>query len=192
MNILLVDNNTKHKNALLTALKGHDVETVFYHPGLNIREEDKDLVILSGGGGEGREIDDKSPMGDLWYKDEIEFVQRSTKPIIGICMGFEIICRAFGNKVEEMDDVIKGFKELKAGGRDSLVVNRELIRQFESHKWHVASIEGNDFKVLARSPTGIEMIKHKSPKKSIIATQFHPEIPGGSIKLNQLVASVAH
>lgn len=190
MRILLVDNNTKHKKSLLDSLHGHEVETVFYHPGLKINDANKDLIILSGGGGEGREIDDKSPMGDLWYKDEIEFVQRSTKPIIGICMGFEIICRAFGNKVQEMDELVEGFRHLKAGGRDSLVVNREQIRQFEAHKWHVERLEGKDFKVLARSATGVEMIKHHNSKKPIIATQFHPEIPGGSISLAKLVSCI--
>jgi carbamoylphosphate synthase small subunit len=40
--------------------------------------------------------------------------------------------------------------------------------------------------VLAHSVTGIEMIKHRS--RPIIATQFHPEVEGGTLKLQQLLS----
>jgi anthranilate/para-aminobenzoate synthase component II len=189
MQILLVDNNTKHKKALLTSLNGHDIETVFYHPGLNIRDDNKDLIILSGGGGEGFEINDSSPSGDLWYRDEMEYVLRSTKPIVGICMGFEVICRAYGDNVVELGETVQGFKQIQTTNIGKKQIGKSKIKQYEAHKFGVKKLKNKQFDVLAESNTGIEVIRHK--KRPILATQFHPEIRGGSLKLEQLVKSMA-
>lgn len=51
MKILLINNHTVHLESLTQALAGQDVETQLYQPGLDFHYEDKDLVILSGGGG---------------------------------------------------------------------------------------------------------------------------------------------
>ena len=188
MNILLLNNNTKHKDALLTALNGHNIETVFYHPGLKINDQNKDLVVLSGGGGEGNEINDAGPSGDLWYQDEMEYVLSSNKPIIGICMGFEVICRAYGDKVVELDETIQGFKQLKTTDIGKKQIGKSKIKQYEAHKFAVKTLKSKEFDVLAESSAGVEVIRHKT--KPIFATQFHPEISGGSIKLSQLLKSL--
>lgn len=188
MKILLVDNNTKHKNALLEALAGHEVEVVFYNPLLKFNYQAKDLVILSGGGGEGNEIDDLGPNGDPWYKNEMKFIRECNKPIVGICMGFEIICRAYGEKVEEMEEIIKGFKKLVVTEDGIELLPGQRLKQYEAHKWRVQKVSKNDFDILAESETGIEMIKHR--RKPIIATQFHPEVKGGTIKLQDLISAV--
>lgn len=191
MRILLVDNNTVHKEALKKSLSGHKVQTQFYHPGLKINDSDFDLVILSGGGGEGNEIDDIGPTGDLWYKDEMSYVKLAKKPIIGICMGFEVICRAYGEKVEEMSDTVQGFKQLNTAGRVKSL-RKSKIKQYEAHKWRVKAVREDVFDVMAFSDTGVEMISYKNKDRpKIIATQFHPEIPGGSISLKQLVNNLA-
>jgi hypothetical protein len=59
MKILLINNNTIHLDALEQSLTGHEIEIQKYQPGLEFHDTDKDLVILSGGGGEGLEIEDK-------------------------------------------------------------------------------------------------------------------------------------
>ena len=187
MRILLIDNNTVHKQALKKSLVGHEVETLFYHPGLKINDADRDLVILSGGGGEGNEINDVSPAGDLWYKDEMKYVLEAKAPIIGICMGFEVICRAFGEKVDEMYDTVQGFRQLRTHGR-GITVQRGKIKQYEAHKWRVQKVDNDKFDILAYSDDGVEMVAYKKKDRpAIIATQFHPEIEGGSIKLRQIV-----
>ncbi|MBI4033857.1 gamma-glutamyl-gamma-aminobutyrate hydrolase family protein [Candidatus Saccharibacteria bacterium] len=186
MRILLIDNHTEHKRALVEALAGHEVEVQQYHPGLNFQVDGKDLVILSGGGGEGFEIDDTDRRGKLWYEDEINFVRACPKPLLGICMGFEIICRAHGSKVEEMTEVINGPAYLKLTRSGRKLLPHRKIHQYEAHKWRVKK-SPKGFKPLAKSPTGIEIIKHK--KRPIIATQFHPEL-GGTLNLHQLVKAV--
>ncbi|MBI2285400.1 gamma-glutamyl-gamma-aminobutyrate hydrolase family protein [Candidatus Saccharibacteria bacterium] len=183
MRILLIDNHTEHKRSLHEALKGHKVEVQTYRPGLKFNTEGKDLVILSGGGGEGREIDDSIKAGHLWYEDELSFVKSCDKPILGICMGFEVICRAYGSKVEEMSKEVRGPAHLKVTRNGRKLLDHKKIHQYEAHKWRVKKTP-KGFKALAKSSTGVEIIKHK--KKPILATQFHPEL-GGTTKLNGLI-----
>jgi para-aminobenzoate synthetase len=184
MNILLIDNHTEHKKALELALTGHNVEVQKYRPGLDFHTSGKDLVILSGGGGEGREIYDVHKAGHLWYEDELEFVKNCDKPLLGICMGFEIICRAYGCSVEEMSTVVEGATDLKVTRKGKKALSQKSIRQHEAHKWRVKKAP-REFKVLAKSSTGIEIIQHK--KRPIIATQFHPE-KSGTLNISKLAS----
>lgn len=185
MKILLIDNHTDYLHNVQTALAGHDVEVQEYKPGLNFNDEGKDLIVLSGGGGEGYELKDKRH-GKLWYQDEMEFVLACDKPIFGICMGFEVISAAFGSKVGHIGRLVKGFKPVKASplGKNSLPQTE--LSQFEWHRYSVKDVPAKYFEVLAHSSTGIEMIKHRS--RPIIATQFHPEVQGGTLRLQQLLA----
>src|SRR4051794_34563457 len=113
MKILLVNNNTVHLKKLNQALAGNQVEMQIYKPGLDFHYEGKDLIILSGGGGEGLEISDEYTAGHLWYEDQMKFILSCKKPIIGICMGFEVIARAFGQSVPKMPGLLQGKAELK-------------------------------------------------------------------------------
>ncbi|HEX5394831.1 MAG TPA: gamma-glutamyl-gamma-aminobutyrate hydrolase family protein [Candidatus Saccharimonadales bacterium] len=186
MKILLIDNRTEHKMALEKALAGHELEIQKYRPGIKFHTDGKDLVILSGGGGEGREINDTHKAGHLWYEDELEFVKNCDKPLLGICMGFEIICRAYGSEVNEMPDVLKGPAKLKVTRKGKKYFGTAAISQYEAHKWSVKKTP-KGFKKLAKSSSGVEVIKHK--KRPIIATQFHPEM-GGTLELNQLITAL--
>jgi len=69
MKILLINNHTDYLSNVEKALAGHDVEVQIYQPGLKFNDQGKDLVVLSGGGGEGYELKDKRH-GKLWYEDD--------------------------------------------------------------------------------------------------------------------------
>jgi GMP synthase-like glutamine amidotransferase len=185
MKILLVDNHTDYLHNVKTALNGHDVEVQEYKPGLEFHDKGKDLVILSGGGGEGFELKDKF-RGKLWYEDEMNFVLTSDKPIIGICMGFEVISAAFGSKVEHVGKLVKGFKNAKTTPIGEKKLAQPALKQFEWHRYGVQQVSSKHFEVLAHSATGIEMIKHH--KRPIVATQFHPEVEGGTLKLQHILS----
>ncbi len=191
MKILLVNNYQKANEtatfeALKLSLAGHQVEFQRYKPGLQFADADKDLVILSGGGGEGSEINDTYSQDKLWYEDQINFILSTKKPLVGVCMGFEVIASAYGSKVFEMDDYIRGFKRSKTTNKGLQQFNKKTLTQYESHKWYVPSVSSKHFEVLAESVSGVEAIKHKT--RALIATQFHPE-KGGTLSLNQLISS---
>jgi GMP synthase-like glutamine amidotransferase len=188
MKILLVNNNTLHLDELLNALDGHEVEVQEYKPGIWFHDVGKDLVILSGGGGEGKEMHDYHMPHQLWYEDEIRFIKATSKPIIGICMGFEIIATAFGAKVVPMHKGIAKFANSKRTLKGRKIIPKKKLWQLEAHDWCVDRVPRRSFDVLAKSSRGVEVVKHK--KRSIIATQFHPEVPGGSLELADLIRSI--
>jgi anthranilate/para-aminobenzoate synthase component II len=190
MKILLINNyqqnnETATYEALKLALAGHEVKIQRYKPGLRFDDAGKDLVILSGGGGEGSEINDQYSKDKLWYEDQINYILSSQKPILGICMGFEVIARAYGSKVIEMKDYITGFRRVVSTKRGIESFNKKLLTQYENHIWHVPQVPSKYFEVLADSATGVEIIKHKT--RPIFATQFHPE-KGGTLSLPQLLS----
>lgn len=176
MKILLINNSTKHIEYLSDALAGHEIEVVEYRPGVKFNQADKDLIVLSGGGGEGKEANDVHRSGVLWYKDEMELVRSTDKPVLGICMGFEVICQAYGSKVKMMPSKVRGRKTTTFGSKK--------IQQVNIHDWHIDEVQPEHLEVLGYSDTGIEVVRHRF--KKIFATQFHPEL-GGSLLISDFI-----
>lgn len=185
MKILLVDNHTQHMKNLMESLAGHIVQIQKYEPGVKLNWQGKDLVILSGGGGEGQEICDEHKPGHLWYEDELKLVRNCKVPIIGICMGFEVIARAYGAEVTQAPSLIKGFQEVRATDLGARIFGYDKLRQFESHEWCVQKPSKN-LKILAHSKTGIEAFVVEDKKSPKYAFQFHPE-KGGTLNLKNLL-----
>lgn len=184
MKILLVDNHTDYLHNFSELFSWHQVEVQEYRPGLEFHADDKDLIILSGGGGEGYELKDRR-QGKLWYEDEMKFVLDCDKPLVGICMGFEVISAAYGSDVEHVGRLVSGFRRHKTSVHGRKHFAHPKLRQYEHHRYAIPKISAKHFEVLADSNTGIEMIKHKTRK--IIASQFHPEQAGGTLGLNHLL-----
>jgi anthranilate/para-aminobenzoate synthase component II len=188
MKILLIDNHTQHMHALTQSLSGHEIEIQKYQPGIAFHDAGKDLVILSGGGGEGLEIEDKVNRHKLWYQDQMSFVRGTNKPVLGICMGFEVIIRAYGGKVLHRSKIIQGFKNSIITDKGQKQMGLKVINQLESHFWYVPEVSDKEFDVLAISDSGIEMVQHKNRK--LLGTQFHPE-EGGTMELDKLIKTFA-
>jgi GMP synthase-like glutamine amidotransferase len=115
----------------------------------------------------------------------MEFVLRNKKPLVGICMGFEVICRAFGEDIPKMDKLILTQTQLQTTKKGKNLFGQAQLSQLEAHQWHVTKAPAG-FEVLAESATGIEIIK----KDNIFATQFHPEKPG-TLSLGKLISGTA-
>jgi GMP synthase-like glutamine amidotransferase len=188
MKILLVNNNTLHLQELNDALSGHEIEIQDYKPGIWFHDVGKDLVSGFGGGGEGKEVHDYHQPSQLWYEDEMRFARTTDKPVLGICMGFEIIATAFGGKVVKMPKGIERFATVKTTLNGKKRLKAIKLKQFEAHDWCVRAVPSKHFNVLARSKRGIEIIRHKN--RPIIATHFHPEVPGGTLNISQVVSSI--
>ena len=186
MKILLINNNTVHLKQLTKALTGHDIEIQKYQPGLDFHHHGKDLVILSGGGGEGLEIDDISHQGKLWYEDEMSFVRSCPVPVIGICMGFEVMAKAYGQAVPNMNRHISATEVITMTEKGWQMFDKHSVEQVESHGWHVPEAP-QGFEVLAQSEHGVEMMM--APNR--LGAQFHPEL-GGTLNIKNLVSALSH
>ena len=167
MKILIVDNGTSYLSQLKNIVSEHEYQIVKYPDIGAVDQEDFDAIILSGG--HGFPVNGNSQQ----LQEEMGLVKNSTKPIFGICFGFEIIAHAFGAELEPMQNKKRGVIDIKIVEPDGIFLNLSNIKVFENHRWTVKK-SNKALIVLARSEDGIEAIKHKT--RPIYAVQFHPEM----------------
>ena len=137
MKILLVDNHTNHLDAILPLLTDHEYSICCRELFTDSIASPFDLIVLLGGSGV-RSV--KNHKED--YKNEIDFIQKTTKKIIGICLGCEIIASAFNCKLSENDSIHKGVYTITYG--------KENINVYEAHRFKIENVS-IDIKILATS-----------------------------------------
>jgi len=121
------------------------------------------------------------------YMNEVEFIRRTEKPVLGICFGHQLICMTYGEEIVPMDKKLEGYYMVNKLEEDEIFEGLpEKFLVMESHEEMITNVP-YDFMVLADSPTcPIEVVKHtKLPKYGV---QFHPERyddkhPAGSVIL---------
>jgi len=168
--ILIIDNNTRFIKQICSLLekKGFGYKIKDFR---KVKLEDTkrvNAVILSGGIGI-RYIDNSKE-----FLREANLVKKTKLPLFGICLGFEVICHAYGAKIKEMPHLEKGIIKIKIKKKDDIFRNcPKEMRIFEDHEWDIVKV-GKNLEVLAKSKDGIEAVKHR--RKPIYGVQFHPEI----------------
>ncbi len=183
MKILLIGNGSRHTLAFANLLQPHTVQRIRYRDLTTVGVEAADLLILSGG--------HPSVLHHYWfYRKQLELIRSTTKPIIGVCLGFELIARAYGVRPYKLNRMVHGLREISVV-LDALGLGTPNIRVWEAHKWAVRSVPA-EFTLIAVSKNGPEIIQHNT--KPIFACQFHPEVDepvndGGRI-LGALLARV--
>ena len=97
-------------------------------------------------------------------------------PILGVCLGHQIIGQVFGSRIIQAKKLMHGktskIKSLKIG------ILKNLPRNFEATRYHSLIIDKNtlskDLKITALTIDGVIMgVMHK--KYNIHGVQFHPE-----------------
>lgn len=167
MKILFVDNGTKYSNELKSLLKTAGEVTVINDIARLDNSHNFDLVVLSGG-------HQHSIIGHHdYYQKEINFIKNCNQPLLGICLGAELIAYTFGAKLEHLDKDEKGIKTITVLQNDGLFNDLKDFKVFESHKWAITKLS-DDLLGLAKSQDGYEVIKHKD--LLIYGFQFHPEM----------------
>jgi GMP synthase-like glutamine amidotransferase len=163
MKVLLIDNETTLLEKLKRLIPGDEVVRRF--DSFDSREaREFDIVILSGSSlGPLVENEDK-------FSQEMYFIKNTTKPLIGICFGFELIVRAFGGQLKKLEKKDQGIKSINI--LDDSLYKKSTIKVYENHEWTVDKLP-DVLDVSAESSAGPEIIKHKT--LPIYGFQFHPE-----------------
>ena len=97
-------------------------------------------------------------------------------PILGVCLGHQIIGQAFGSKIVQANKLMHGKTSLIISKKIGILKNAP--KKFEATRYHSLIIDkktiSKDLVITAETSEGIIMgIKHK--KYNIHGVQFHPE-----------------
>lgn len=162
MRVLVVDNRSKHTKKICSLLG--DLTVVDFTQLDQVDVSGFDAIILSGGGFIPVMGNDES------FGRELEMIRSTSVPLLGICLGFELICHAFN------EDLV--FRDNKRHGEFIIQTVQDnplfscSFSAYEAHRWYVPEVTGLD--VLAVSSSGVEGVKH--PIRSVYGVQFHPEV----------------
>ncbi|XKT75449.1 MAG: type 1 glutamine amidotransferase [Patescibacteria group bacterium UBA2103] len=165
MKVFLVDNGTTLLEKLQKLIPGEE-EVVCFDSFDSAAAQDADLVVLSG-----------SSIGPLYgnedkYKEEIEFIKNTDKPIFGICFGCELIVHAFGGTLKKLDEHEHGEVLVSVVDNKELFCGKDSFTAFENHRWGI-DVLPEGFSTLAESEHGPEVIVDR--KRNMYGIQYHPE-----------------
>lgn len=133
--------------------------------------KDAEALIFSGGPG-------SAPSGDFGVCEEIIEKIKSNElnvPLLGICMGYQLISHRFGGKVEKGKHAEYGIMKIVIDEED--VLFKGVPKEFNvwiSHFDEVKEIPEGFVRLAHSKVCEFEAIKHK--EKKIFGVQFHPEV----------------
>lgn len=162
MKILLINNNSRYIEKLHNILKPNNVNVINFDQ-ISLNDAEKyDTIVLSGSP---RSPDEKD------FVKEVELVKKTKVPVLGICFGFQLICYAYGDKLEKLPALENEVFNINIIKPDKIVGNINSLNVYQNHEY---SIKKTKLLIpIAKSDSGLEIIKH--PNKMIYGFQFHPE-----------------
>ncbi len=164
---LIIDNGTHYISQLKQFCNTANTDVVSVKD-LHIPAAERySAVVLSGG------FHTTVKDGGVYYATEIELIRRGRIPIIGICLGFELIAHSFGASLREMPHYEHGILSITTTKLGKKVFRQDYLTVYENHRFVVAEMS-TDFHVLALSKDGIEAFEHAV--LPIAGFQFHPEM----------------
>ncbi len=167
MKLLVVDNGTSYLPLLLRLIVPHEVNVIPWEQFKKPYGTSCDAVILSGGHSLTVMHHDQA------FKEELGFIRAASKPIVGICLGFELIAHAYSASLRKLEQKEKGLVTLSVVQPHQIFLGIPEANVYESHRWVVTSLQ-KPLIGLACSKDGYEVIMHES--KPIFGFQFHPEL----------------
>lgn len=174
MKFYLVDNGSVFNYEIVRKIRmsGHEVHVQKYSPYEPLEPKDADVIILSGG--KINEVLDQLEDEELWFRHEFELIRNTKKPILGICLGHQMIAVALGGTLLQLPNLVDEVVNIQVNqvGQEKLGYNN--IYAIEHHSFAVDEFEETGLIELARSNDGVEMLYH--PERKILGVQFHPEI----------------
>lgn len=170
MRIQLVNNKTDDLQLLINFCKhkNHSYKLVEPAEIANEKDAEYDLIILSGG----LWYDDPTQQ-QAHYEEELKLITKSEVPILGICLGMQLITAAFDGELMELKREQHGLKHINLTDTGKRLLKwPDDVNVYENHTVGVTKCP-SQFEVLATSKDCIEAIKHVN--RPIVGVQFHPE-----------------
>lgn len=166
--ILLVDHHDSFTYNLVDDLKtlGFNVETVYPEAAVSAAlAASPDLILLSAGHG--------NP-ANMPHSLNVINTFSGQIPMLGICLGFQLLVHAFGGEVKPMPTPIHGKRsELLLREHPLFTALPESIAIGRYHSLAATAIPA-EMSVLAETSDGVPMIV-ASEEKQAVGFQFHPE-----------------
>lgn len=172
MKFYIVDKGSKYLHRICERLAGHEYSIDTYMPHKKLNPGDDDCIILSGG--MQNEVVDNHEDGYPWYHHEFDLINTTNKPILGICLGLQMVTAALGGTLRQLPKLIDENQHVHVSHAGQKIFGASKIFVHEKHQWVADSIAGTGLEVLAPSKDGIEVLYH--PTRNIIAIQFRPVI----------------
>ena len=163
MKVVIVDNGGQWTHREWRVLKEIGVEAEIIPNNTPVEKVECDAMVLSGGKGSVSDV-----LGGC-----VDYLEKLSIPILGICMGLHIMAVHFGGEVGKGKIGEFGKTEIELDERNELF--KELPEKFfvwESHNEEVKKAPEN-FKILAHSKNcKVEAMRYKN----MYGIQFHPEV----------------
>ena len=170
MKIILIDNYDSFTFNLYHYLSNYSDVEVVRNDKINssdIRKKKYNKIVISPGPGNPNKAGNCLKIVKKLYKKI---------PILGVCLGHQIIGQVFGSKIIQANELIHGKTSVIINNKIGILKN--LPRKFEATRYHSLIVDektlSKDIDITAKTKDGIIMgIKHK--KYNIHGVQFHPE-----------------
>ena len=171
MKIIIVDNGSKHIKAIEKICQKHGRTEVLSFDNLEQVVDDKNtMLVLSGGHSYPVKYNHEL------YAKEMALIKNSKMPIIGICLGFELIAECYGASLKLRKRRLHRLVRIHKTHQDPAIAGLESVLTYQAHRWMLESVEP-PLQELARSKSEVEIFRHIT--KPIYAMQFHPEVSIG-------------
>jgi GMP synthase-like glutamine amidotransferase len=170
---IIVDNGSSHLQELLE-LCGRDRSNVVPLLQLAGLKPPADALFVLSGRHQHHPMGQRHPVldNDDFYRPELDLIASAKHPIIGVCLGFELIAHQAGAKLRKVDQSESGVVDIYPTPEGTNWFTARRLKVAEGHRW-VVEEPPPAYIPLAYSKDGIEAMANLS--RRIVGFQFHPE-----------------